>query len=1140
MKSRAASRWSLAVTVAIGVWGLSGLFCVERGQADEPNGDKRANDLEVVDDGLSNPLPYVPHQLVVKLGNGATGASLLSDAAVLEIHAQLEHANVYLLDLAPEATPTTASLEFEALQDVVYAHPNYLLNWAHPVQASYPFSDLQATGDYQGQYAARLLNLQDTHAHATGAGVRVAVIDGGIDFTHPALAGSAVSGYDFVDSDADAFDEAGGTTSGHGTFVAGAVHLVAPDAELHAYRIMTPNGYGDGFTLAQAIEQAVDDGCDVINLSVVLTHQHLAVQDALNYAGVAGTLVTASVGNAGKELAVYPAAQSNVLAVAAVDSLLHRADYSNVGSFVDLCAPGTDVYSAFQNGLFAWWSGTSFSSPQVAGAAALLKEIQPTATVSQLRNALCGTATNLDSVNPASAGKLGDGLVDPLLAVALLAQFDVATVTPDTLRYTWPEGIMWLVIPRDSVWLSSTGAPAAFTTAVLFDSILFVLPIDTIGTTDDWVSMYIDPLPWVGQYINTVVYDVEGAVEPARLTVILTITPADSGTWAWADPGSFYYNVPLGAEPIIMAATFIRSSNAPAAFTAQMVPGGAGLADLLDSAGVTDDSIRVRIEPARAFSAGLWEDQIQVQVEGVDSPLLIPIFVEISDSTLGNDTAWVVPDTGLTLVATDLDTLYACVSIESSNPGAAYFVEFADTPDFVARWDSVGVTPDAVCFVSFASLPPGTYADTLLFYVDGVVNNPVPAIIRLVVDSLGGGGPDTAAPSIIIDYPYASTGGVVDVCLRAASRGLDWGGFDFQVQFDTARLEFVTASAGDFPAACGWEYFAFAIDSSSADLVRLVGVADLASVPGLPACLAPDSGDVLACIRFQVTDDSNLACAAAPIRFYWNDCGDNAVASALGDTLYIAGSEPWSVVDHSGYDLTGQLHLGGPPWPCPTGSAPYLSSVRFRDGAVWISCDSTVTPSDSAYVIPSLLSYVVATGATDTILGCALVWSENAPSSYFAAVTDMGETFTRVPDSVGQTPDSLCVLVYPGGLSPGLHVDTIAVDIAGFATPRWLFVSVSVQDSMPPVTGLLNYPNPFNPRTEIAFRLLADMHVRLEVFNILGQHVITLQDGPGRAGDQRVMWGGTDSQGGLASSGVYFYRLTAGEQTLTGKLMLLR
>ena len=128
--------------------------------------------------------------------------------------------------------------------------------------------------------------------------------------------------------------------SGHGTFVAGVVHLAAPDAQIRAYRIADAEGYGDGFKLARAIEQAALDGCDVINLSVALLKRHLAVRDAMLYAEDVGALVVAAAGNLGTDDLVYPAAEASAMAVGAVNPSLILTEFSTYGSHLAVCAPG--------------------------------------------------------------------------------------------------------------------------------------------------------------------------------------------------------------------------------------------------------------------------------------------------------------------------------------------------------------------------------------------------------------------------------------------------------------------------------------------------------------------------------------------------------------------------------------------------------------------------------------------------------------------------------------------------------------------------------------------------------------------------------------------------------------------------------
>jgi len=147
-----------------------------------------------------------------------------------------------------------------------------------------------------------------------------------------------------------------------------------------------------------------------------------------------------------------------------------------------------------------------------------------------------------------------------------------------------------------------------------------------------------------------------------------------------------------------------------------------------------------------------------------------------------------------------------------------------------------------------------------------------------------------------------------------------------------------------------------------------------------------------------------------------------------------------------------------------------------------------------------------------------------------------------LPDSVGYTHDSVRILIHPDGLPPGIHRDTVQFDVQGTSGPVWLAVElqVSAGDSLFAAGSVYNYPNPFNPETQIAFTLSADTWVTLRVYNILGEHVVTLVDRDLPAGAQRFTWDGRTQNGDRASSGVYFYRLSVDQQVHTGKMMMLK
>ena len=227
-------------------------------------------------------------------------------------------------------------------------------------------------------------------------GVTVAVIDSGVDYTHPDLAPNYAGGDDFVFFDGDPMDD-----HGHGTHVAGIIAAamnnltgtpsgeegvagVAPNARIRAYKVCRSNGTCDDFAIQQAIARAIEDGAHVINMSLGAPEYSQALDDAVQEAWNAGLVVVAAAGNDGTTAPFYPAALDNVISVAAFDEDHRRPTFSNYGSWVDLSAPGNVIMSAERlaacaasttpgtAGCYRRRSGTSMAAPHVAGAAALV------------------------------------------------------------------------------------------------------------------------------------------------------------------------------------------------------------------------------------------------------------------------------------------------------------------------------------------------------------------------------------------------------------------------------------------------------------------------------------------------------------------------------------------------------------------------------------------------------------------------------------------------------------------------------------------------------------------------------------------------------------------------------------------------
>lgn len=338
----------------------------------------------------------------------------------------LNESGAYLLQVPQGEDEEVLAATILLEPSVLYCGANYYLDAPEPFQRSTPFLDNQFIGDFNDQPAAQTLSIPEATAISDGSTVKIGLIDSGINFTHPEFAakiGSVVSGWDYVDDDPDASDEAGGPASGHGTFIAGVMNLAAPGAEVRSYRVLDTLGRSDGFRIAKAVIRAVDEGCRVINLSLGMRGRNDALDDALKYAHDQEVIIIAAAGNDSadiQDLQIFPAERSYSIAVAAVDSMNIKADFSNYGGKVDLSGPGTQVYSPFLDTSYAWWDGTSFAAPFTAAVAAQLIALDPGLTHSGVAEILETTATDIDPLNPGYEGELGKGLIDPVAALTML------------------------------------------------------------------------------------------------------------------------------------------------------------------------------------------------------------------------------------------------------------------------------------------------------------------------------------------------------------------------------------------------------------------------------------------------------------------------------------------------------------------------------------------------------------------------------------------------------------------------------------------------------------------------------------------------------------------------------------------------
>ncbi|MEV3861033.1 type VII secretion-associated serine protease mycosin [Streptomyces sp. NPDC050095] len=325
------------------------------------------------------------------------------------------------------ATALTASLSVVALPATQAA--------ADSGQCTFP------SKDYKGRpWALQRVNLDDLWATATGKGVRVAVIDTGVDVKNKQLKGAVdvASGANFLpvkDDKGEKIEDRGnahGTTDtvGHGTRVAGIIAArkasgtgfvgLAPDAEIIPIKQNDAEGHGDSDDLARAINHAVQKKADVINISQDTEKALQAgsnLEKAVNNALSRGIVVVASAGNdglGGNVKETYPAAYKGVLAVAASDRNNERASFSQSGDFVGVAAPGVDMISTVPGGGHCSDNGTSFSAPYVAGVAALLKEDHKDWSAQEIAAQIEQTA---ERSTPDHDRLVGWGVVDPVKAV---------------------------------------------------------------------------------------------------------------------------------------------------------------------------------------------------------------------------------------------------------------------------------------------------------------------------------------------------------------------------------------------------------------------------------------------------------------------------------------------------------------------------------------------------------------------------------------------------------------------------------------------------------------------------------------------------------------------------------------------------
>ncbi|UKS25275.1 S8 family serine peptidase [Paenibacillus sp. HWE-109] len=345
-----------------------------------------------------NESDIVPGKVIVKYKQKQTGSLGLQSLSSNPV-------SWTTLSFNNEVSVAAKIAELEKDPDIDYVEPVYKVQLISSTSTltvtDTVYSGTEAYMKQWGKLAAHLDDMGSYTTTSQNEKVTVAVLDTGADLTHPDIKNSIVSGYDFINKDTVAQDD-----NGHGTHVSGIITAqassgasigVAPGVKIMPLKVLNDKGEGDSALLVQAIQFAITNHADIINMSLSVSGNSKALHDVIKQAHNQHILLVSAAGNesnhwinteqgqmntpAGDSLRYarytdYPAAYEEVISVGAIvqlpDKSYSLADFSNVGK-VDVVAPGVNIYSTALNGGYIYMSGTSQATPIVTGLSALLK-----------------------------------------------------------------------------------------------------------------------------------------------------------------------------------------------------------------------------------------------------------------------------------------------------------------------------------------------------------------------------------------------------------------------------------------------------------------------------------------------------------------------------------------------------------------------------------------------------------------------------------------------------------------------------------------------------------------------------------------------------------------------------------------------
>lgn len=455
-------------------------------------------------------IPFVPGEVLVGLRQGDAGpqmegrqpASLASLAveAVAPLNLQGAWEAVSGLRLTvPVGQEWTTIQRLRADPAVVFAEPNWLVQASDTgplatagLETPPPFAPNDPLYDPR-QWGMQRIQASRAWTLGRGGAVQVAVVDSGIDFSHPEFQNRLLDGQNYVTPFTAPEDD-----SGHGTHVTGIVAAelnngtgiagLAPQVLIDPRKVLDANNSGSIANVAQAIRDATDAGAQVINLSLESRAPSDVLEAAVNYAAGRGVLLVASVGNRGIQQVEWPAAYTNVLAVAATDRFDQRTFYSNYGPQVNIAAPGglsADlIYSTWPFGVkcdtavasgYCALVGTSMSAAFVSGAAALVWGMRPDLSADAVKDILLETAYPTGQ----SSDFVGAGRLDVHAAARRAEPSDLET-SPKRFDFLLKEGAE--IFTRTITLSNPSSEPITWQASISGGSHWLTLASDTSGS----------------------------------------------------------------------------------------------------------------------------------------------------------------------------------------------------------------------------------------------------------------------------------------------------------------------------------------------------------------------------------------------------------------------------------------------------------------------------------------------------------------------------------------------------------------------------------------------------------------------------------------------------------------------------------